>query len=97
MVGSDNVSSRFPYLAFYGGGSGYHFGNNFGTEVGGTSEGNLANENLTWEKARKLNVGIDFTTLNQRLALTVDAFYEYRFDIITDMNGDGIKIGRAHV
>ena len=90
LVGSDNVSSRFPYLAFYGGGSGYHFGNNFGTEVGGTSEGNLANENLTWEKARKLNVGIDITTLNQRLALTVDAFYEYRFDIITDMNGDGI-------
>ena len=90
LVGSDNVSSRFPYLAFYGGGSGYHFGNNFGTEVGGTSERNLANENLTWEKARKLNVGIDFTTLNQRLALIVDAFYEYRFDIITDMNGDGI-------
>ena len=82
LVGSDNVSSRFPYLAFYGGGSGYDFGNNFGTNVGGTSEGNLANANL--------NVGIDFTTLNQRLALTIDAFYEYRFDIITDMNSDGI-------
>lgn len=90
LVGSDNVSSLFPYLAFYGGGSGYDFGNNFGTNVGGTSEGNLANANLTWEKARKLNVGIDFTTLNQRLALTIDAFYEYRFDIITDMNSDGI-------
>ena len=90
LVGSDNVSSRFPYLAFYGGGSGYDFGNNFGTNVGGTSEGNLANASLTWEKARKLNVGIDFTTLNQRLALTVDAFYEYRFDIITNMNSDGI-------
>ena len=90
LVGSDNVSSRFPYLAFYGGGSGYDFGNNFGTNVGGTSEGNLANANLTGEKARKLNVGIDFTTLNQRLALTIDAFYEYRFDIITDMNSDGI-------
>ena len=90
LVGSDNVSSRFPYLAFYGGGSGYDFGNNFGTNVGGTSEGNLANANLTWEKARKLNVGIDFTTLNQRLALTIDEFYEYRFDIITDMNSDGI-------
>lgn len=90
LVGSDNVSSRFPYLAFYGGGSGYDFGNNFGTNVGGTSEGNLANANLTWEKGRKLNVGIDFTTLNQRLALTIDAFYEYRFDIITDMNSDGI-------
>lgn len=90
LVGSDNVSSRFPYLAFYGSGSGYDFGNNFGTNVGGTSEGNLANANLTWEKARKLNVGIDFTTLNQRLALTIDAFYEYRFDIITDMNSDAI-------
>ena len=90
LVGSDNVSSRFPYLAFYGSGSGYDFGNNFGTNVGGTSEGNLANANLTWEKDRKLNVGIDFTTLNQRLALTIDAFYEYRFDIITDMNSDGI-------
>lgn len=90
LVGSDNVSSRFPYLAFYGSGRGYDFGNNFGTNVGGTSEGNLANANLTWEKARKLNVGIDFTTLNQRLALTIDAFYEYRFDIITDMNSDGI-------
>ena len=90
LVGSDNVSSRFPYLAFYGGGSGYDFGNNFGTNVGGTSEGNLANANLTWEKARKQNVGIDFTALNQRLALTIDAFYEYRFDIITDMNSDGI-------
>ena len=92
LVGSDNVSSRFPYLAFYGGGSGYDFGNNFGTNVGGTSEGNLANANLTWEKARKLNVGIDFTTLNQRLALTIDAFYEYRFDIITDMNS-GVIMG----
>ena len=90
LVGSDNVSSRFPYLAFYGSGSGFDIGNNFGTNVGGTSEGNLANANLTWEKARKLNVGIDFTTLNQRLALTIDAFYEYRFDIITDMNSDGI-------
>ena len=90
LVGSDEFSSRFPYLAFCGGGSGYDFGNNFGTNVGGTSEGNLANANLTWEKARKLNVGIDFTTLNQRLALTIDAFYEYRFDIITDMNSDGI-------
>lgn len=90
LVGSDNVSSRFPYLAFYGGGDKYHFGNNFGTELGGNAEGNLANEQLTWEKARKLNVGIDFTTFNQRLALTIDAFYEYRFDIITNMNDGGI-------
>ena len=90
LVGSDHVSSRFPYLAFYGGGGGYDFGNNFGTGLGGTSEGVLANEDLTWEKARKLNVGLDFNTLNQRLTFSIDGFYEYRYDIITDMNGDGI-------
>ena len=90
LVGSDAVSSRFPYLAFYGSGDGYDFGNNFGTNIGGTSEGNLANENLTWEKARKLNVGLDFTTLGERLALNVDFFHEYRYDIITDMTSEGI-------
>ncbi len=90
LVGSDAVSSRFPYLAFYGGGSGYDFGNNFGSNVGGTAEGNLANENLTWEKARKLNVGLDFTTLSDRLSLNVDFFHEYRYDIITDMTSEGI-------
>ena len=90
LVGSDAVSSRFPYLAFYGSGDGYDFGNNFGTNIGGTSEGNLANENLTWEKARKLNVGLDFTTLGERLALNLDFFHEYRYDIITDMTSEGI-------
>ena len=90
LVGSDAVSSRFPYLAFYGGGSGYDFGNNFGSNVGGTAEGNLANTSLTWEKARKLNVGLDFTTLANRLSLNVDFFHEYRYDIITDMTAEGI-------
>ena len=92
LVGSDNVSTRFPYLSFYGGGSGYDFGNNFNTHVGGVSEGELANSRLTWEKVRKLNVGIDFTVFDQRLALTVDAFHEFRYDIITNMN-DGSIMG----
>ncbi|MBD8387142.1 TonB-dependent receptor [Dysgonomonas sp. BGC7] len=90
LVGSDNVSSRFPYLSFYGGGSGYSFGEDFGTGLGGTAEGNLANANLTWEKSRKFNLGLDIGTFNQRLNLTVDFFHEYRYDIITDMSGDGI-------
>ena len=61
LVGSDNVSSRFPYLAFYGGGSCYDFGNNFGTNVGGTSEGNLANEKLVEAKALEALQNASFT------------------------------------
>ncbi len=90
LVGSDNVSTRFPYLSFYRGGDGYSFGENFGTGLGGTKEGNLANEGLTWEKSRKFNFGIDFSTFKQRLSITVDLFHEYRYDIITNMGDDGI-------
>lgn len=90
LVGSDGATSRFPYLAFYGGGSGYSFGNNFGTGLGGTAEGNLANEKLTWEKSRKFNFGIDASFLKQRLNFTADFFHEYRYDIITSMNDNDI-------
>lgn len=96
LVGSDNVSNRFPYLAFYGGGNSYNFGNNFGHNVGGVSEGQLANARLSWEKSKKLNIGVDFTTFDQRLALTIDAFYEDRYDIITNMN-DGSIMGYPDV
>jgi TonB-linked SusC/RagA family outer membrane protein len=90
LVGSDAVSTRFPYLSYYGGGNSYNFGDNFNTNVGGNAEGALANDRLSWEKARKWNVGIDFVILRQRLSLTVDAFHEFRYDIITNMSDDGI-------
>ncbi|NDV77987.1 TonB-dependent receptor [Dysgonomonas sp. 511] len=90
LVGSDKVGSRFPYLSFYGGGSGYNFGSDFGSGYGGLKEGNLANADLTWEKSRKFNFGIDFSTFRQKLNVTVDLFHEYRYDIITSMADDDI-------
>lgn len=94
LVGSDQLpGGRFGYLQFYEGGEGYGFGdtNNFGTDPGGWREGSLANPNLTWEKAKKLNVGLDATMLNQRLKLSVDYFYEDRYDILTELVDD--KLG----
>lgn len=95
LVGSDKVPNdkRFIYLQYYGSGSDYSFGtDNFGSGAGGgLKEGDLANVNLTWEKARKLNVGID-ATLFKRLTLSIDVFHEHRYDIITDMGG-GDKLG----
>ena len=94
---SYGISGRADYGVnlfqnIYGSGNSYYFQN--ATNVPSSSSGmkftQLGIDGLTYEKSHKLNVGIDFTTLNQRLALTIDAFYEYRFDIITDMNSDGI-------
>lgn len=96
LVGSDKIpgGARFIYLQYFGGGGDYGFGTNgFNSGAGGgVSEGNLANPNLTWEKSKKLNVGIDATFLNQRLSFTMDYFKEHRYDIITDLGG-GDKLG----
>lgn len=95
-VGSDNMPNgdRFSYLQFYGSGNNYSFGtDNFGSGAGGgLSEGDLANRNLSWEKSRKINAGLNAIFLQQRLTADVDVFYEHRYDIITDLGG-GTKLG----
>ena len=97
LVGNDKLpGDRFAYLQFYEGGEGYDFGlsggNLFGSHVGGWREGALANTLLTWEKSRKLNLGIDANFLNQRLRVSVDYFHEKRYDILTQLSGSD-KIG----
>ena len=70
LVGNDQLSgNRFSYLQYYKSSDGMttYFGE---TEAGYTSylvEGVFANPNLTWEKARKFNFGIDAQFFNQRL------------------------------
>ncbi|MDO5571668.1 MAG: TonB-dependent receptor [Bacteroidales bacterium] len=94
IVGSDKMSQRFAYLQTFGYSGGYNFGTG-GFPSGaasGVQEGALNNPNLTWEKSKKLNVGIDAAFLNQRLTVTVDVFKEHRYDIITDLSG-GDKLG----
>ena len=91
LVGSDKISDnnddRFAYLQFFQGGDGYSYGvNEFGNGYNGLKEGNFANPNLTWEKARKLNIGIDASFFNERLTFSADYFYEHRFDIITNLS-----------
>jgi TonB-linked SusC/RagA family outer membrane protein len=43
----------------------------------------LPNINLTWEKARKLNIGTDISLLDKRLSFTADYFNDYYYDLLT--------------
>ncbi len=98
-AGSDIMpnNDRFAYLAYYVGGSGYSFSSdNFGSGYSGLKEGALANENLSWEKARKLNIGLDANLFKNRLTLAFNAFFEHRYDIITDLSND-YKIGVSDI
>lgn len=85
LVGNDQIKgSRFAYLQYYNKGGNYQGGTDLNAGFGeGWSEGDLANTELTWEKAKKYNIGIDFKTFKNQLSIVADFFYEDRYDIIT--------------
>jgi TonB-linked SusC/RagA family outer membrane protein len=73
----------FPYedrYMPYGGG--YPFGTGFGGGLQ-TPPLNYPNENITWEKVLKKNVGVDMQFFNRSLAVTADVFHEERTQILT--------------
>lgn len=59
----------------YNVGSGYSF-------VSGIKENRLANVNATWEKAHKLNVGVDLGLFNSHLLLTADFYRDKYYDLL---------------
>lgn len=51
--------------------------------VTGIVEGTLANNNVTWEKEKKLDVGLEFGLFNSSLTGSVGFFDNNRYDILT--------------
>lgn len=85
-VGVDNSGVRFPYISTWttGGGSGYQFGvNGDGNSYSSAQENVVGNEFLTWERARKMNAGIDLGLFNNTISFTGDFFQEHRTQILT--------------
>ncbi|MDO5420877.1 MAG: TonB-dependent receptor [Bacteroides sp.] len=82
-VGNDQVGGdRFLYLSTIDKGvMGYPFGDSQ-QWIGGFSEAKLGVNNITWEVARKTNVGIDIEFLNGLVSLQGDFFWENRDDIL---------------
>lgn len=56
----------------------------------------LANSELTYEKKHELNVGADFSVLNERVAVTFDAYWRDNYDLIgkTTTQGAGGEIAK---
>jgi TonB-linked SusC/RagA family outer membrane protein len=84
MVGNDKSSSRFLFLDEYSNAGGYTFGSGDNT-FGGIQQGSIANKVVTWEVARKQNIGFDAEFFKGLFALNVDYFYEFRNNILTDI------------
>ncbi|HEY3370074.1 MAG TPA: TonB-dependent receptor [Prolixibacteraceae bacterium] len=92
-VGNDqysinNVPQRFLYLQEFSNAGGYTFGTG-DNYFGGIQQGAIANQNATWEVARKANLGIETEFLKGLFGINVDYFYEYRNKILTNI--DAVK------
>ena len=92
ITGNDEIgsSSRFPYReALSTGGPGYNMGLTPGVNgdvtgaVGaGIIEQDFATPNLTWERERKVNVGVDLGLFRGSIDLIVDWFHNRRNNIL---------------
>lgn len=82
LVGNDLLGSRrWLFVSEYANAGGYSFGETL-QGIGGIAEGAMANPNVSWEKAKKLNLGIEMRLLKGLVGLTVDVFEEQRYDIL---------------
>lgn len=88
-VGTDNSSSRFPYLATYGNysrntGAGdqdvsYNWGDMYSQfSFPGLTYTRVSSNNVTWEIAKKHDLGVDLYLWGDKFGLTVDYFNEKR-------------------
>ncbi|HLP38263.1 TonB-dependent receptor [Lacibacter sp.] len=90
LVGNDqigNINDRFFYLSnvnLNDGGFGASFGRNDGAGTygrNGVSISRYANEGITWEQSRSMNLGMDMK-LFYDLTLTVDVYKQWRSQIL---------------
>lgn len=76
------AGSAFQYLSSYGLNSSYGFGGALFSQVQGVFERSEANPNITWETAKKLDIGIEAMLFKGKLGFEFDFFKERRSDML---------------
>lgn len=80
LTGSDiTKGNNYKTDQVYNGGPNYSFGDTNNT-FSSIEEGSLGNLDITWEKSKKFDVGIDAQLFKSKLSLTIDYFSDYRYD-----------------
>ncbi|OQP38870.1 hypothetical protein A4H97_19370 [Niastella yeongjuensis] len=80
------AGNPFQYLTSYGLRNSYVFGSTTPTQVQGVYENAQANPNITWETAKKANIGLDALLWKGKLGFTIDVFSERRTDMLIKPN-----------
>lgn len=66
--------------------SNYVLGTGTGNIVNGASKRSFSNLDLTWEKTRQTDIGIDVSTLNNQLSLSVDYYNRLTTDLLMNVD-----------
>ncbi|MGV3503599.1 MAG: SusC/RagA family TonB-linked outer membrane protein [Adhaeribacter sp.] len=85
----------FAYNQYYNTSTAYNIGNN-PTNAIGIAQGTVANPLLTWEKANKLNLGLDLALLQNRFSLSADYFDHDFYDLVQARNTGSTLFGAAY-
>ncbi len=73
----------YAYNQYYNTGSGYTFGaSGTGGGVTGIEQGTLANPDLSYEKANKLNIGLDASVLSNKLSVSAEYYNNKYYDLL---------------
>lgn len=79
LVGSDVAAgNRYLFEQVYQGNGNYQFGD-YPNDTPVIKEGDLGTPNVTWEKAKKFDIGLDMNLFN-KVSFTVDYFIDKRYD-----------------
>lgn len=93
VVGSDvTPGNRYLYAQTYNQGATYSFGET-DNEQATITEGALGNPDVTWEKQKELDIGMDMNLFSSKFSMTIDYFNNVRYDQLTTPQNIPLMLG----
>lgn len=93
-TGNDNPG-YFSYIQSYFDSNSAYFGTGAGSNTSITEQP-LANANITWEKANKLNVGVQGALFNNQLGFTVEYYRMKYYDLLMQRGHNSALLGNIY-
>jgi TonB-dependent starch-binding outer membrane protein SusC len=89
MVGESRVDARLWQSRYKVDPNGYSYNESM---YGGLNPSILPNPDITWEKARTMNLGLDAALFNNKLNITYEFYHRYSYDMFDKGNNENFPM-----
>jgi TonB-linked SusC/RagA family outer membrane protein len=80
LTGDDQITGRrWLFFSEYANNGSYGYGTTL-QNIAAITEGAMANRNVSWQIARKTNLGLELKMFKSKLGLNLDLFHEHRYN-----------------